>query len=83
MTPDHLPSVHQLAEGLWTPIAYNGRGIITGTLFGQSMADLLTGMDPTALSLPVTDPKAVRNAGIKSQIHDLAFTANQLWRGIF
>ncbi len=82
MTRRHLPSVHQLAEGLWTPIAYNGRGIITGTLFGQSMAELLTGMDPMALPLPVTDPKVARLGGLKSRIYDLAFTANQLRRGI-
>ncbi len=82
MTPGHLPSVHQLAEGLWTPIGYNGRGIITGTLFGQSMADILTGADPSDLPLPVTDPKAVRLGGVRSRIYDMAFTANQLWRAL-
>ena len=82
MTPDHLPRVHQLAEGLWTPIGYNGRGITTGTLFGQSIADILTGMNPAELPLPMTDVKTVPRAGLMSRIYDLAFTANQVWKSV-
>ncbi|MEM8812578.1 MAG: FAD-binding oxidoreductase [Pseudomonadota bacterium] len=82
MTPDHLPRVHQLAEGLWTPIGYNGRGITTGTLFGMSMADLLTGMDPADLPLPATKMAAAPGAGLRSRVYDFAFTANQFWRSL-
>jgi len=82
MTPDHLPRIHRLAEGLWTPIGYNGRGIITGTLFGQAMAELLTGTDPGELPLPMTDPVAVPRAGVMNRLYDVAFTANQVWRGL-
>jgi glycine/D-amino acid oxidase-like deaminating enzyme len=46
LTPDHLPRIHILAEGLYTPIGYNGRGITTGTVFGKAMAELLTGWTP-------------------------------------
>lgn len=82
MTPDHLPRVHQLDDGLWTAIGYNGRGITTGTLFGQSMAELLTGMDPAELPLPVTDLASAPRSNLNSRIYDLAFTANQLWQGL-
>ena len=82
MTPDHLPRVHQLADGLWTPIGYNGRGITTGTLFGQSIADVLTGMDPAELPLPMTKVKPLPRAGFMSKVHDLAFTANQVWKSV-
>lgn len=82
MTPDHLPRVHQLAPRLWTAIGYNGRGITTGTLFGSAIADLLTGMDPTELPLPMTDPSQAPRARITARIYDLAFTANQLWRSL-
>ncbi|MDJ1007328.1 MAG: FAD-binding oxidoreductase [Paracoccaceae bacterium] len=82
MTPDHLPRVHRLAEGLWTPIGYNGRGIATGTLFGQAMADLLTGTDPRELPLPLTDMAAAPRRALTSRFHDLAFAANQLWGGV-
>lgn len=82
MTPDHLPRVLNLAEGLWSPIGYNGRGITTGTLFGQSMADLLTGMPHEELPLPVTPMTAAPRANFNSKLYDLAFTANQLWRSL-
>lgn len=82
MTPDHLPRVHRLADGLWTAIGYNGRGITTGTLFGQSIADLLTGLDPAELPLPLSDPSAAPGAGWKSRFYDMAFTANQIRRSL-
>ncbi|MDJ0628365.1 MAG: FAD-binding oxidoreductase [Rhodobacter sp.] len=82
MTPDHLPRVHRLDRGLWTAIGYNGRGIATGTLFGQSLADLLTGMDPSDLPLPLSEPSPAPRAGLKSKFYDLAFAANQLWRSV-
>lgn len=81
MTPDHLPRIHALDEGLYTPIGYNGRGITTGTIFGQGMAGLLTGMDPAELPLPVTDVAAVANAPLMSRFYNLAFTANQFIKG--
>jgi len=81
MTPDHLPRIHVLDEGLYTPIGYNGRGIITGTIFGQAMADLLTGMDPADLPLPVTDLAAVTTAPLMRRVYDLSFAANQLIKG--
>ncbi len=82
MTPDHLPKIHQLAPGVWTAIGYNGRGIATGTLFGQTMAELLTGADPARLPLPVSEPRRVPLAGVVSKSHDLAFTANQIWKAM-
>jgi glycine/D-amino acid oxidase-like deaminating enzyme len=71
-----------LDTGLWTAIGYNGRGITTGTLFGQSMAALLTGMNPVDLPLPVTDLATAPRSKFNAKIYDLAFTANQLWQGL-
>lgn len=82
MTPDHLPRVHRLDRGLWTAIGYNGRGITTGTVFGQAMADLLTGADPMDLPLPVTDMASVPRAGLTARFFDMAFTANQALRAV-
>ena len=81
MTPDHLPRVHVLDEGLYTPIGYNGRGITTGTIFGQAMAGLLTGMAPADLPLPLTDVAGVSSAPIMSRFYNMAFTANQFIKG--
>lgn len=82
MTPDHLPRIHELDEGLYTPIGYNGRGITTGTLFGEAMAGLLTGMDPSELPMPMTDPADVPAASLKSRLYQAAFTANQFLRSL-
>ena len=78
MTPDHLPRIHRLAEGLYTPIGYNGRGIAPGTVFGQAMAELLDGGKEEALPLPVTGPKAVPSAPVMARLQQLVFTANQI-----
>jgi len=78
MTPDHLPRIHELDTNLFTPIGYNGRGITTGTMFGETMAGLLTGMDRADLPLPMTELKTVPSAPFVSRIYQSAFTANQI-----
>ncbi len=80
MTPDHLPRIHELDNNLYTPIGYNGRGITTGTMFGETLAGLLTGMDPADLPLPITRLSAVASAPIMSRIYQSAFTANQIYK---
>ena len=82
MTPDHLPRIHRLAEGLYTPIGYNGRGIAPGTIFGRAMAELLSGGREEDLPLPITEPQAVPNAPVKAGLYRLAFAANQLWKSL-
>lgn len=82
LTPDHLPRIHVLAEGLYTPIGYNGRGITTGTVFGKAMADLLTGMDPADLPLPISDMKSDHAAPLRGRLFEVAFAANQIWKGL-
>ena len=78
MTPDHLPRIHRLAEGLYTPIGYNGRGIAPGTVFGKAMADLLAGGKEEDLPLPVTGLRTISSARLTSRIYQMAFTANQV-----
>jgi glycine/D-amino acid oxidase-like deaminating enzyme len=82
MTPDHLPRIYELDENLFTPIGYNGRGITTGTMFGKTMADLLTGMDRVDLPLPITDVTTVPTAPIVSRLYQAAFMANQVLKAI-
>ncbi len=82
MTPDNLPRIHELAEGLYTPIGYNGRGIITGTIFGQAMAGLLTGQDAADLPLPVTRLAPVASAPLMRRVYALGFAAQQLLRSL-
>lgn len=82
MTPDHLPRIYQLAPNLLTPIGYNGRGITTGTIFGECMANLISGMDPAELPLPMTELSTVPSAPIMSRLYQTAFTANQILKSL-
>ncbi len=82
MTPDHLPRIHQLATNLFTPIGYNGRGITTGTMFGETMSGLLTGMDVAELPLPMTELSTVPSAPIMTRLYQSAFTTNQVLKAI-
>ncbi len=82
MTPDHLPRIHKLAEGLYTPIGYNGRGIGPGTVFGRSMAELLDGGSEDCLPLPLTETSSVQFRTSKNMLMEAAFAANQLIRSI-
>ncbi|MCU4653714.1 FAD-binding oxidoreductase [Roseibacterium sp. SDUM158016] len=81
LTPDHLPRIHRLAEGLYTPIGYNGRGITTGTIFGKAMVDLLTGIDPADLPLPMSGVRHVPATGLRARLYRAAFAANQIVKG--
>ncbi len=82
MTPDHLPRIYQLAPNLLTAIGYNGRGITTGTIFGECMADLISGMDPEKLPLPIAEMARVPSAPIMSRLYQAAFTANQFFKSL-
>lgn len=83
MTPDHLPRIHRLADGLYTPIGYNGRGITPGTIFGRAIAELLAGGKEEDLPLPITDLQTVPTAPLMSRLYQLAFTADQAWKSYF
>ena len=82
MTPDHLPRICMLEQGLYAPIGYNGRGITTGTIFGRMMAGLMTGMQAEELPLPMTAMRPAAHARLMSRLLHVAFCANQLVKGL-
>ncbi|WP_372885219.1 NAD(P)/FAD-dependent oxidoreductase [Shimia sp.] len=82
MTPDHVFRIHRLDEGLYAPIGYNGRGITTGTMFGQALAELLSGGDAAALPVPVSAPKPVVLRGAMAGFYQSAFAAMQILRSL-
>ncbi|MEM6940818.1 MAG: FAD-binding oxidoreductase [Pseudomonadota bacterium] len=82
MTPDHLPRICILHEGLYSAIGYNGRGITTGTIFGQAMAGLTRGDDPNGLPVPVSKIEEVKSAPVMSRLYQLAFSVNQIIKSV-
>lgn len=77
-TPDHLPAIYHLAEGLYAPMAYNGRGIAPGTWFGKAMAAYLASGDARVLPLPLSAPSPVPARRLREAGYALAFAAHQL-----
>lgn len=82
MTPDHLPRIHRLAEGLYTPIGYNGRGIAPGTVFGRALAGLIAGAGEAGLPMPISDLTPVPARTLRTGFYHTAFAVNQLIRGL-
>ena len=83
MTPDHLPRIHKLAENLYTPIGYNGRGITPGTIFGKALAELLSGANSDdVLPMPLSEPKAVWNRSLMAGFYRFIFAANQVFKSV-
>ena len=82
MTPDHLPHIHKLADNLYSPIGYNGRGITTGTVFGQALADLLTGDSEKKLPVPLLTMRRVGSAPVMSCFYKIAFAANEIIKSL-
>ena len=82
MTPDHLPHIHKLADNLYSPIGYNGRGITTGTVFGHALADLLTGDSEEKLPVPLLTMRRVGSAPVMSCFYKIAFAANQIIKSL-
>ena len=81
-TKDHVPRVHKLAENLYTAIAYNGRGISPGTVFGASIADAIAGKDDSRLAMPLSElsPEAFR--ALREAGYELSFKAWRLLKSI-
>ncbi len=82
-TPDYLFRIHRLADGLYAPTGYNGRGITTGTLFGRALADLFAGTTEDSLPVPVSDLRPDRGRGVKTQAYRAAFLVKQTAESLF
>ncbi|MFV0514768.1 MAG: NAD(P)/FAD-dependent oxidoreductase [Jhaorihella sp.] len=82
MTPDHLPRIHRLAEGLYSAIGYNGRGIAPGTVFGRALAGLIAGGSEADLPMPPSALTPVPARTLMTGFYHTAFAVNQLIRGI-
>ena len=81
-TRDHIPKVHRLAEGLYTGIGYNGRGITTGTIIGRALAQHLADGSTDQLPLPFTDVTPEPRRRLNTAFYHTAFTAHQLWKSL-
>ena len=71
MTPNALPRFHRLARNTISFSGYNGRGIATGTTFGQQLAKLVLGqITESELPLPVTPVRSVSMRPIREAYYE-------------
>ena len=82
MTSDHVFRIHRPAENLFAPVGYNGRGIITGTLFGQALSELMTGSGEDTLPLPISELHPTKLGALKSGFLHTAFALNHFWKSL-
>jgi glycine/D-amino acid oxidase-like deaminating enzyme len=54
MTEDKLPHLHALADGVFTWVGCNGRGVALGIALGPVLAAAALGTAPADLPLPLT-----------------------------
>lgn len=54
LTTDQYPRIHRLAEGVWSAIGCNGRGLAAASLLGRDLAALARGASENATAFPVT-----------------------------
>ena len=54
LTLDHVPHVHKLADGLYSGLGFNGRGVAMATMMGKVLADHCRGVSSDDEFLPLT-----------------------------
>lgn len=54
LTLDHVPHIHRLADGLYSGLGFNGRGVAMATMFGKVLAGHCTGKTGQDQFLPLT-----------------------------
>ncbi|UUP15907.1 NAD(P)/FAD-dependent oxidoreductase [Nitratireductor thuwali] len=59
VTPDFLPRIVRFGDGFFGATGCNGRGIAMTTMFGDVLADAVTGAPPDALPVPVSEPASI------------------------
>lgn len=65
LTTDHYPRIHRLADGIWTGIGCNGRGLAASSILGRDLAHLASGGAEDATDFPVTPLRPL-------PVHDVA-----------
>ncbi len=54
LTLDHVPHIHRLADGLYSGLGFNGRGVAMASMFGKVLAGYCSGNMSEDEFLPVT-----------------------------
>ena len=74
LTPNHLPQISRIEDGVYAPVACNGRGIAMTSATGKVLADLCCGEAITECPLPIVSPRrfpghALLRPGVAVSVH--------------
>ncbi len=78
VTTDFLPHIYRLGPGFLGATGCNGRGVAMTTMFGEVLADALTGTAPDDLPVPVSEPVPVPMRAL-ARAAPSAFLVRGLW----
>jgi len=82
MTPDHLPRILNPAHNLYALLGYNGRGITTGTVLGQALANYLVSGNQSDLPLVLSQKEQDKLRLLKATLFETAFKAYRVYKTI-
>jgi glycine/D-amino acid oxidase-like deaminating enzyme len=82
MTPDHLPRIFNPAHNLYALLGYNGRGITTGTVLGQALANYLVSGNQSDLPLVLSQKEQDKLRLLKATLFETAFKAYRVYKTI-
>ncbi|MEM7216642.1 MAG: FAD-binding oxidoreductase [Pseudomonadota bacterium] len=74
LTLDHVPHIHKLADGLYSGLGFNGRGVAMATMFGKVLAGHCTGKSEAQEFLPLTEVPKVPFSRFRGQGIAVALT---------
>lgn len=74
LTLDHVPHIHKMADGLYSGLGFNGRGVAMATMFGKVLAGHCTDNSESSNFLPVTPVPKVPFSQFRGQGIAVALT---------
>lgn len=74
LTLDHVPHIHRLADGLYSGLGFNGRGVAMATMFGKILAGHCTDNPDVDNFLPITKIPRVPFSRFRGQGIAIALT---------
>jgi len=74
LTLDHVPHIHKLADGLYSGLGFNGRGVAMASMFGKILSGHVLGNKDGEDFLPVTPVPKVPFSRFRGQGITIALT---------
>jgi glycine/D-amino acid oxidase-like deaminating enzyme len=59
MTADHLPHLHELGDGVYAGLGYNGRGVSMATVMGRLLGQCVLGVPAEELAFPLSPVRPI------------------------